>query len=236
MPPHPGPAPGPPSDPCPAGFGKRTVSMDNRAVRTPRTSSLIVCHECDLLQSTPHLAPGATACCARCGARLFRVTRDGLDRCLALTLAAGVLFVIANLFPIVIIDLQGQTASSTLLGAVRALHAQGRPIVALLVFVTTVLVPAIEMLAIAWMLAPLRFGRVAPGLRPCFRWVQRARPWGMLEVFMLGVLVSVAKLSHVAVVLPGLALWSFGGLVLLLAAAASSFDGREMWSRVERLA
>lgn len=198
--------------------------------------NLIACPECDLLQTAPDLPPGSAACCARCGARLFRVTRNGLDRCLALTLAAGVLFVIANLFPIVVVDLQGQQVSTTLMGAVRALHAQARPLVAALVFATTMLVPAIELLAITWILLPLRFGCTAPGLRLCFRWVQGARPWSMIEVFMLGVLVSVAKLSHLAVVVPGLALWSFGALILLLAAAASSFDGRELWARVDRAA
>jgi paraquat-inducible protein A len=58
----------------------------------------------------------------------------------------------------------------------------------------------------------------------------------MIEVFMLGVLVSLAKLAHVAAVEPGVALWSFGALVILLAAAASSFEPHELWARVDRLA
>lgn len=196
---------------------------------------LIACHECDLLQTAPRLPAGTTACCARCGAKLFRVTRDGLDRCLALTLAAGILFVIANLFPIVMIDLQGQQVSTTLLGAVHALQAQDRPLVAALVFATTIAAPALELLAMTWMLAPLKLGRIAPGLRFWFRWVQSARPWSMIEVFLLGVLVSLAKLAHVAIVVPGVALWSFGALIVLLAAAASLFDARELWARVEQL-
>ena len=66
-----------------------------------------------------------------------------------------------------------------------------------------------------------------------FRLVQTVRPWGMVEVFMLGTLVSLAKLSHIAHVKPGIALWSFGVLMFMVAAAAASFDADDLWARVE---
>lgn len=210
--------------------------MDNPPVTVSEPNVLIACHECDLVQRAPQPQVGSAVCCRRCAARLYRVTRDGLDRCLAMTLAAGVLFLVANAFPIVALELQGHRTATTLIGAVRALYAQDMELVAALVFFTTILVPALELLAMTWTLAPLRFGRVAPGLSIAFRWIRTARPWGMIEVFMLGVLVSLAKLSHVATVEPGVALWSFGSLVMLLAAAASSFDPRELWTCVDRLA
>jgi paraquat-inducible protein A len=65
-----------------------------------------------------------------------------------------------------------------------------------------------------------------------FRLVQTVRPWGMVEVFMLGTLVALAKLSHIAAVLPGIALWSFGALMFVLAAAAASFEPRDFWAQV----
>ena len=198
--------------------------------------NLIACHECDLVQRAPLPHAGNTVCCRRCGAQLYRLTRDGLDRCLAMTIAAGILFIVANAFPIVSLELQGRRTATTLFGAVHALYAQDMELVAALVFVTTILVPALELLAMTWLLAPLKFGRVAPGLSIGYRWIQTARPWGMIEVFMLGVLVSLAKLAHVAAVEPGVALWSFGALVILLAAAASSFEPHELWARVDRLA
>lgn len=210
--------------------------MENPCVSTVAPHPLIACHECDLLQRAPAPQTGTSVCCTRCGARLYRVTRDGLDRCLAMTVAAGVLFVVANAFPIVALELQGVRAATTLFGAVRALYAQHMELVAALVFFTTILVPALELLAMSWMLGPLKFGRVAPGLSLGYRWVRTARPWGMIEVFMLGVLVSLAKLSHLASVEPGVALWSFGALVILLAAAASSFEPHELWARVDALA
>jgi len=199
-------------------------------------NALIACHECDLVQRVPRPRVGSAVCCRRCAAQLYRVTRDGLDRCLAMTLAAGVLYLVANEFPIVTLEMQGRRTATTLFGAVRALYAQDMQLVAALVFFTTILVPALELMAMTWMLAPLRFSRIAPGLSIAYRWTRTARPWGMIEVFMLGVLVSLAKLAHVATVDPGIALWSFGALVMLLAAAASTFDPRELWARVEQLA
>lgn len=197
--------------------------------------SLIACHECDLLQRETILPPGGTAYCRRCGAVLYRRTPDSLDRTLAYALGAAVLFIVANLYPIVGLEAQGNRSSTTLFGTVRTLYDQDMTSVAALVFITTILMPALEIGALLYMLLPLKFGLVPKELPAMFRLLQTVRPWGMVEVFMLGTLVSLAKLSHLANVLPGIALWSFGALMFLVAAAAASFDARELWARVEAL-
>jgi len=196
----------------------------------------IACHECDLLQRETILPSGGTAYCRRCGAILYRHTPDSLDRTLAYALGAAVLFIVANWFPIVRLEVQGNWTSTTLFGTVRTLYDQDMTSVAALVFITTILTPAIEMGTLVYMLLPLKFGRVPKDLPATFRLLQAVRPWGMVEVFMLGTIVSLAKLSHLATVLPGIALWSFGALMLLVAAAAASFDARELWARAEAVA
>jgi paraquat-inducible protein A len=198
-------------------------------------AKLIVCHECDVLLREPALADGCEARCPRCGAALFAKSREGLERTLALTLGALVLFVVSNSFPILGLEVQAHRTATTLYGAVLALRDQEMPLVAGLVFVTTILVPAVDLAAMTYLLLPLSLGRRPPSLAEVFRLVQSVRPWGMVEVFILGVLVSLVKLAHLASVLPGVALWSFGGLMLLMAAAAASFDAREFWVRVEAL-
>jgi paraquat-inducible protein A len=195
-------------------------------------SSLIACHECDLLQREVPLPTGRAARCGRCGAVLYRNTPDSLNRTLAYTLAAALLFAVANAFPIVGLDAQGNRTATTLFGTVRTLHDDGMTSVAALVFVTTILMPALELGAMLYMLLPLRLGRVPHGLPAMFRVVQSVRPWGMVEVFMLGTLVSLAKLAHLASVVPGIALWSFAALMLLLAAVSAAFDPRALWARV----
>lgn len=193
---------------------------------------LIACHECDLLQRETHLPAGGVARCARCGAKLYRSHPDSLDRTLAITVAAAVLFVVANTFPIVGLQLQGQHTAATLYSAVQTLYSQDMKIVAILVFVTTILVPAIELSMMIYMLLPLRMGQVPPGLAAVFRLLQSIKPWGMVEVFMLGVLVALVKLTHVAAVETGIALWSFAALMTLMAAAGATFDPRDIWARV----
>jgi paraquat-inducible protein A len=196
-----------------------------------RDPSLIACHECDLLQGEIVLPLGSTACCSRCGAVLYRNKPHSLDRTLAFMLGAAVLFVLANLNPLVSLEIQGNWNSTTLFGTVRTLHDQEMTSVALLVFATTILMPALEIGAMLYMLLPLRLGRLPKGLPALFRLIQTVRPWGMVEVLMLGILVSLAKLSQMAAVLPGIALWSFGAVMVLLAAAAASFEPRDLWAQ-----
>jgi paraquat-inducible protein A len=195
-------------------------------------AKLIACHECDLLQRDTLLPQGGVARCGRCGAELYRSHPQSLERTLALTTGAIVLFVIANTFPIVGLKLQGQLIQTTLFRTVQVLYDEDMKSVAALVFVTTMLMPALQLFAITYLLLPLKLGRVPQFYALVFRMMQAVRPWGMVEVFMLGVLVSLVKLAHLAGVVPGIALWSFGALMLLLAAVAAVFDPREMWAKM----
>jgi paraquat-inducible protein A len=194
----------------------------------------IACHYCDLLQREIPLKPGCAANCSRCGELLYRNATDSIDRTLAYTLAASMLFVIANVFPIFAIEVQGSHSEINLLGAVRSLWDQQMQFISLLVFLTTILIPALELITMTYLLLPLKFRRVPAGYIHFLRMMQIVKPWGMVEVFMLGVLVSLVKLTSSFKVIPGVALWSFGCLTLLLAAAASSFSARDVWARLER--
>lgn len=189
----------------------------------------LACHECDLLQTEPALAPGQTARCVRCGAVLARNPPDSLDRTLALTLTAAILYVIANAWPLVGLDMQGRRVEVTLIGAVQALWSEGMTPVAALVFGTALLFPLLELAMILVVLIPLRLGRVSPRMAPFFRLVRSVQPWGMVEVFLLGMLVSLVKLSHMATVLLGPAFWAMAALILTVTLAGRAFDSRLLW-------
>jgi paraquat-inducible protein A len=100
----------------------------------------------------------------------------------------------------------------------------------LLVILTTLVNPLIETASVCYVLLPLRAGRVAPGFAHVLRAMQVVRPWVMVEVFMLGVLVAFVKLSSLASVVPGVGLWAFGATMLLLTAMASAFDMEHVWA------
>jgi paraquat-inducible protein A len=193
---------------------------------------LTACHECDLLQREPILPPSGVARCLRCNAVLFRDIPDSIDRGLAYTLGAAILFIVANIFPIVGLEVQGNLHATSLYGAVESIWNNDMEGVASLVFATTILVPAVEISLMLYVLLQLKFGRLPGGLRSILRIMQSVRPWSMTQVFILGVLVALVKLAHLAHVVPGVALWAFGGLILLLTAAGSTFNMHALWNLV----
>ena len=194
---------------------------------------LIACHECDLLQRETALASGATARCRRCGATLYRSPPASVDRALAFTLAAIVLFAVANAFPIVGLSVNGTLVETTLFGAARVLYDDGVWPLAGLVFVTTLLMPLLDMVAVTYVLLPLRTGHIPRRPDIVLRVLRRVTPWGMIEVLILGMLVALVKLAAIASVVPGIAMLAFGGVMLLLAAAASAFDPHDIWTRID---
>jgi paraquat-inducible protein A len=195
----------------------------------------IACHECDLLQREVALLPGGVARCARCGATLYRRPKHEIDHTIAWSLAAAVLFVVANSFPVVTLDISGQQTSATLWGAVRTLHDQDMSAVAALVLGTAIVAPGAGIAGMLYVLAPLRLGRIAPGFTSLLRMIDHASPWGMIEVLMLGIIVSLVKLAHLAAVIPGIGLWSFAALMLVSIAAAASYDPHDLWARYDAL-
>ncbi len=198
------------------------------------TKALVACHECDLLQREAPLPAGGLVRCVRCGAELYRSHPHGLERSLAFALAALAVFVIANAFPIIGLAINGDLIQATLFGTVRALYDSEMKLVAALVFVTTMATPTIALGAMIYLMAPLRCGQVPPGFAGVFRLFHLVEPWGMIEVFMVGILVALVKLMHIASIVPGIALWSFGVLIMLFAAAVASFDPRSLWAQWEK--
>jgi len=195
----------------------------------------IACHDCDLLHQEPRVEAGMTARCRRCGAVLRRRQRDALERTLALTFGAAVLFVVANAFPFLRFELKGNVTETTLATGVVDLYLGGKWELAILVAVTTIVAPLAQILLLLFVLLPLRVGLRAPLLVPAFRWLGRVAPWSMMEVFILGMGVAVIKLSAMAEVVPGPALFSFVALMLAVAGAMSSLDRDDVWGRLEAL-
>ena len=195
--------------------------------------SLVACPHCDLLQRIPDLPPGDSARCPRCEKELARRRVDSLERSLALAIAAAVLYVVANTFPMLGLSALGRGAETTVVGGVEQLWNDGRELVAVLVAFTAVIAPALQ---IGFMLAiVLGASRARPP-----RWVgtlMRFQPttqtWSMIEVMMLGVLVALIKIAELATVIPGIALYALGALIFLLAGMQACFDPREVWQRVE---
>jgi paraquat-inducible protein A len=202
---------------------------------TSTMAGWLACPECDALQRAVPLPRRGVAECARCGAALFRDKPGSLDHTLAFALAATILFAIGNSQPLMRLDAQGMQSSATLYDTAASLYQAGMWHVSLLVAMTAIVVPAIELAALLYMLLPLHFGRVPQGLAHAFRVAHAARPWGMVDVFLLGAFVSLVKLTQIAQVHVSGALLAIFGYILLLTAALASFEPRALWARAESL-
>ena len=198
-------------------------------------AKLIACHECDLLQWETALAEGGTASCQRCGVTLYRSLPATFDRALALTVAAAVLFVLANCFPVFGLWVNGTIVETTLFGAASSLYVDGMWPIAGLVFVTTILMPSLNLAAVIYLLLPLHMGGIPQKPEIVLRVLRHVAPWGMIEVLMLGLLVALVKLQHIATVVPGVAIWAFGAVMVLLTAAAVTFSPLDIWARIRNV-
>lgn len=194
---------------------------------------LVACHDCDLLQRLPLLHTGEFARCTRCHATLYRRKKNPLNRSLALALTALILFIVANSFPFLSLSSQGQIIDSTLISGAIALFVGGNLFLSTLVLLTVFVFPLMNILGLLYILLRMKISPTPREIRPIYRMLRHAEPWGMLEVLLLAVLVAAVKLTDLATVIPGIAVYSFAGLIVILAALESTIDPHMIWRTKE---
>ena len=195
---------------------------------------LIACHDCDLLQRRRLLHDGEIARCARCRALLYRRKPNSLDRALALSLASLILFVLANAFPFMAMQVQGREQSISLPSAVWSLVEENQWLLAACVGFLILLAPLLKLAGLLYVLLPLRLGWRLPRSPLSYRMVGLVTPWSMMEVYLIGVLVSLVKLAELADIVLGLSFWSFIGLIICETAASTTLDGVSLWQNLEK--
>jgi paraquat-inducible protein A len=179
------------------------------------------------------LQDNAAACCTVCDAVLARTRHPETDHVLALALAAGICLVIANVMPVLAIEFGGMLVEANIWTAVLSMQRGWFAGAALVLAVTTLWVPALQIALLLWLLSFARAGRCAPGSRVILITLHRLRPWSMTEVFLLGALVAIVKLSNWVRVIPGEGIWALGGLTILLV-LLSRYDPRAWWELAQR--
>ncbi|EPG36959.1 paraquat-inducible protein A [Acinetobacter colistiniresistens] len=212
-----------------ANKNNQPLAMGQKVILT----ELAGCEECDAIYRKIDLLPNERAYCTCCGAELYRRSRS-FSSLLALVLTALIVFVIANSFPIVIVELQGNTSQTTLIGAAWTMFHIDRALVGVLILITTFIVPLVELLLLSYVLFFIGLLKRRPQyLRLALRALFLFRIWGMVEVFLIGVLVTLVKLVGMVTVIPGIALWAFTLLSVLLVYIAS-IKIKDLWDEVDR--
>jgi paraquat-inducible protein A len=197
-------------------------------------SPVIVCPACDLVhrRTTPPKI-GRTQC-VRCHAPLQRPEHAAIDTAIALAFSALILLLLSNAYPLVAMHVNGSSRETTLIGAALGLYAQGYESIAVLVFLTTVIAPLLQIMSLLYVLIPMWRNRRALGQNRVFRVLTWVRPWSFMEVFMLGALVAMVRLAKFAHIVPGISLWCCVLLMICLSELTSVTSPEQLWRWVER--
>lgn len=171
--------------------------------------------------------------CVCCGATLYQNRSASLVRVTAFSLTALLLMVVVHTAPFITMNAGSLRTTLTLPSAAHALMLEGAPLVGWGVAICTILTPLILAGGLVYVCVPLLFGRIAPGAMLVARWISLTEPWNMIEVFLLGVLVSLIKLGKLAELEFGVGFWAFGILMFCMAAAVAAIDKKELWDRLE---
>ena len=194
---------------------------------------VLSCHTCGLRQRVEPLAPGRTAQCARCGSFLAAGARGSLQATAAFAVAALILYVPANVYPIMRMHFYGAYSESTVWDGVASLAQHDQWFVAAIVFLASIAIPLAKLSVLLYLVisTALQRGRRLRDRTRIYRFVDVIGPWAMLDVFLLAVLVALVKLGTIATILPGPGLIAFACVVVLTMLASASFDPKLIWQR-----
>ena len=199
----------------------------------PLTTPSLICPHCDTVHRRVTLGASEVAQCGYCGAVLARERKTTAAQLLAVTLAAAIVLVIANVTAILAIEFSGVRTATYVWTAVRSLDHGWTFWAALALAVTMFVVPMLQVTLLLWVLTFASVARRAPAYRFALTFLARLRPWSMTEVFLLGSLVVIVKLSSWVHVEAGAGLWALGALAILLA-ILGRYDARDWWNLVEQ--
>jgi paraquat-inducible protein A len=198
-----------------------------------KSPDYFACPDCDALFGAPVICEGERVVCPRCHANLFSRRPNFVHRASAFVVAAAFFFILANAFPFLTLRADYRESYMHLAGCVSGLEEQGFPVLAAMVGVFTLGAPTLLIVVLLYLLVPLLRKRRLPWALTLCRAIHEARRWNMVEVFLLGVLVSLLKLGNLATLTLGTSFWAFVGLIGCLIAALAATDHAELWEQLE---
>ena len=197
---------------------------------TARSIDAVACSTCGLLVSNRYQARRGPLC-PRCGAVLYSRKPDSMSRTWGLLIAAIILYIPANVYPILTVISFGRETTSTIIGGVIDLAASGQWVVAAIVFVASVFVPVFKILALLFLVLSVQLKwRARPRSRTLlYRFTEFIGRWSMIDIFMISILIALVKLQALATVTAGPGAIAFAAVVIITMFAAMTFDPRLIW-------
>ena len=202
---------------------------------TAANVSLLNCHSCDLLSSAPPGNSHMVTTCPRCGASLHTRKPNSIARTWALVITAYILYIPANVLPVMTVTSVGKVQSDTIMSGVIYLSLSGMWPLALLVFFASVVVPLAKLFILSYLLFSVqRRSRWRPRDRTrLYRVTEAVGRWSMVDIYVVTILVALVKLGALATIEASSGAVFFGAVVVVTMFAAMTFDPRLIWDRIE---
>jgi paraquat-inducible protein A len=194
---------------------------------------LIACPECDFLMAKIATEKNHNASCPRCHYVLYRYRKHATDKSLALVLTALLLFVPANFLPIMKLNMLGKQSYDTVWSAVVGLYNADMRAVAGLVLLCSLIIPLLKLVCQLWVLVSLKGYSGQPLACTLLRWYQHLREWGMWEIYLLGIFVSMVKIGDVAELHLGIGLFCFIALLIVQVGLEATMSLQQFWHDLE---
>lgn len=194
------------------------------------SQGLASCHICE------KVSPISDGKCPRCGGHLHTRKRDSINRTMALMIAAAILYVPANLLPILTIRELGIAREKTIISGLIEFWEMGSYPIAIVIFSASVLIPLLKISALFWLCAAAK-GMIpysAKMLGKVYWITELMGRWSMVDIFVVAILVAMVQIGNYMTVTPGPGALAFAGVVILTMLAAMSFDPRLLWDQLER--
>lgn len=198
------------------------------------TYELVACEQCDALFDKPYLKQGQLAKCNRCGCTLIERKVDSIDRSFNWSLAGLILILPAISLPIMGVTLAGQFHQASLFDCILVLIDRGFFMIACLVFLFAIAVPIVRLSGALYLAYCFKFNRLKPSLLNFFRAYHHLDHWAMLNVFMLGIVVSMYKLLDDTELSVNLGLLAFSLWLICSTMSAAALDQDYIWDKLER--
>ncbi len=197
-------------------------------------SGLTACSGCDLLLKQLEIEPGLALFCPRCGKKLQAPKKNSVAKTLACSIAALVLYPPAAFMPLMTLELLAIKKSASIVDGVISLYDQGYLLLSLLVLLTSLLFPLAKLLLIFIISVNLKLNRYPASLPLLMRAFRCLDEWGMLEVYLIGILVALIKMYNLADIHYGAGLFCFIGLLIVSICASTSMDEHLFWNLIEK--
>jgi len=195
----------------------------------------LACPGCDLLVRIDGLRDGDLATCPRCACPLSEFRANAFEQVIAFAAAALILLVVANSYAFLTMSANGVDSRINLWQTPTALWDYGMPLVGGLVAAFIIAVPALVLCLLLAVCIPLRAGRYQPWLETAAKGVFLGHHWAMVEVFIIGVIVSLVKISELATIELGISFWAYAAFAACFIMAVSGLDRVQCWEAIEKV-